>query len=194
MFRTYAFSGRKNEVLAVLSIAFLGLVGVIIWVTSKTLTCLSRRPILSKRIPDSSMGPQCHSCSYLLYATAVSPFRINQPWMSSWQPLHQTRHRSPFPITWECVYDSVCYACLLTCDLFFAQLISVRCHFSYIATLAETALLDPHNRFRLPQRVHSNLGECDDRYLLRVHVSDDHSKPYSTAFGVVPSVHWARVS
>lgn len=38
MFRTYAFSGRKNEVLAILSITFVGLVGVIIWVTSKTLT------------------------------------------------------------------------------------------------------------------------------------------------------------
>ncbi|KAN0135257.1 hypothetical protein V8E53_006822 [Lactarius tabidus] len=38
MFRTYAFSGRKNEVLAILSISFIGLVGVIIWVTSKKLT------------------------------------------------------------------------------------------------------------------------------------------------------------
>jgi len=38
MLRTYAFSGRKKEVLVVLSIAFLTLVGVIIWVMSKQLT------------------------------------------------------------------------------------------------------------------------------------------------------------
>ncbi|KAF8273786.1 hypothetical protein EI94DRAFT_1714927 [Lactarius quietus] len=38
MLRTYAFSGRKKTVLVVLSIAFLGLVGVIIWVTSKQLS------------------------------------------------------------------------------------------------------------------------------------------------------------
>lgn len=188
MFRTYAFSGRKSEVLAILSIAFSGLVGVIIWVTSKSLTCLFRIPCLWKCIPDCSMGPQYHSCSFLLHATAVSQLRINQPWTSSWRPLHQTRHRSPFPITWACVYNFVCYARLLTRDLFLAQLISVQCHFSYIVTLAETALLDTHNRFRLPQHVHSNLGESDDRRL-RVHVSDDHSKPYSTAFSVVPSVH-----
>jgi len=41
MLRTYAFSGRKKKVLAVLSIAFLGLVGVIVWVMSKELTRLS---------------------------------------------------------------------------------------------------------------------------------------------------------
>ncbi|KAH9014491.1 hypothetical protein EDB85DRAFT_861057 [Lactarius pseudohatsudake] len=38
MLRTYAFSGRKTRVLVVLSITYLGLVGVIIWVTSKELT------------------------------------------------------------------------------------------------------------------------------------------------------------
>lgn len=107
MFRTYAFSGRKSEVLAILSIAFSGLVGVIIWVTSKSLTCLFRIPCLWKCIPDCSMGPQYHSCSFLLHATAVSQLRINQPWTSSWRPLHQTRHRSPFPITWACVYNFV---------------------------------------------------------------------------------------
>jgi len=37
MLRTYAFSGRKKYVLALLSIAFFGLAGVIIWVTSKEL-------------------------------------------------------------------------------------------------------------------------------------------------------------
>jgi len=37
MLRTYAFSGRKKYVLAILSIAFFGLAGVIIWVTSKEL-------------------------------------------------------------------------------------------------------------------------------------------------------------
>ncbi|KAN0135587.1 hypothetical protein V8E53_006478 [Lactarius tabidus] len=38
MLRTYAFSGRKKAVLAILSIAFFGLVGVIIWVTSQQLS------------------------------------------------------------------------------------------------------------------------------------------------------------
>ncbi|KAH9057518.1 hypothetical protein EDB87DRAFT_1631250 [Lactarius vividus] len=38
MLRTYAFSGRKTRVLVVLSITYLGLVGVIIWVLSKELT------------------------------------------------------------------------------------------------------------------------------------------------------------
>ncbi|KAH8992551.1 hypothetical protein EDB86DRAFT_1479952 [Lactarius hatsudake] len=38
MLRTYAFSGRKTWVLVVLSIAYLGLAGVIIWVLSKELT------------------------------------------------------------------------------------------------------------------------------------------------------------
>ena len=41
MLRTYAFSGRKKVVLAVLSVTFFGLVGIIIWVVSKKLTCLS---------------------------------------------------------------------------------------------------------------------------------------------------------
>ncbi|KAH8992549.1 hypothetical protein EDB86DRAFT_1479811 [Lactarius hatsudake] len=38
MLRTYAFSGRKTWVLIVLSIAYSGLAGVIIWVLSKELT------------------------------------------------------------------------------------------------------------------------------------------------------------
>ncbi|KAH8992552.1 hypothetical protein EDB86DRAFT_1480174 [Lactarius hatsudake] len=37
MLRTYAFSGRKTQVLVVLSIAYSGLAGVIIWVLSKEL-------------------------------------------------------------------------------------------------------------------------------------------------------------
>ena len=44
MLRTYAFSGRKKTVLAALSITFLTLVGVIIWVISKHLARLSQRP------------------------------------------------------------------------------------------------------------------------------------------------------
>ncbi|KAH9022321.1 hypothetical protein EDB85DRAFT_375527 [Lactarius pseudohatsudake] len=46
MLRTYAFSGRKTRVLVVLSITYLGLAGVIIWVLSKELTRLCRRPCL----------------------------------------------------------------------------------------------------------------------------------------------------
>ncbi|KAI9443626.1 hypothetical protein H4582DRAFT_1210187 [Lactarius indigo] len=38
MLRTYAFSGRKKLILVVLSITYLGLVGVIIWVLSKEIT------------------------------------------------------------------------------------------------------------------------------------------------------------
>jgi len=41
MMRTYAFAGRKKKILAVLSITYFGLVGVIIWVMSKELTRLS---------------------------------------------------------------------------------------------------------------------------------------------------------
>ncbi|KAH9172015.1 hypothetical protein EDB89DRAFT_2229583, partial [Lactarius sanguifluus] len=44
MLRTYAFSGRKTRVLVALSITYLCLVGVIIWVLSKELTRLCRRP------------------------------------------------------------------------------------------------------------------------------------------------------
>jgi len=40
MLRTYAFSGRKKQVLVILSITFFSLVGVIIWVTSKEITLL----------------------------------------------------------------------------------------------------------------------------------------------------------
>ena len=42
MLRTYAFSGRKKKILTILSIAFFGLVGVTVWVTSKQLSRLSR--------------------------------------------------------------------------------------------------------------------------------------------------------
>ncbi|KAI9443624.1 hypothetical protein H4582DRAFT_2072636 [Lactarius indigo] len=38
MLRTYAFSGRKTRILVVLSITYLGLIGVIIWVISKHLS------------------------------------------------------------------------------------------------------------------------------------------------------------
>jgi hypothetical protein len=38
MLRTYAFSGRKRSILAILSLAFFGLVGVIIWVMSNELS------------------------------------------------------------------------------------------------------------------------------------------------------------
>ena len=54
MLRTYAFSGRKRPVLAILLIPFLTLVGVIIWVFSKKISRLSQRPFVSlRRIPDS---------------------------------------------------------------------------------------------------------------------------------------------
>ncbi|KAH9062531.1 hypothetical protein EDB83DRAFT_2224088, partial [Lactarius deliciosus] len=46
MLRTYAFSGRKTQVLVVLSITYLGLVGVIIWVLSTEISRLCRRPCL----------------------------------------------------------------------------------------------------------------------------------------------------
>jgi hypothetical protein len=53
MLRTYAFSGKKKWVLAVLLITLLGLLGVTIWVMSKELSRLSRRPSLSRHIPDT---------------------------------------------------------------------------------------------------------------------------------------------
>ncbi|KAH8984412.1 hypothetical protein EDB92DRAFT_1886740 [Lactarius akahatsu] len=49
MLRTYAFSGRKTWVLVVLSISYLGLTGVIIWVLSKELTRLSPLFFFTKR-------------------------------------------------------------------------------------------------------------------------------------------------
>ncbi|KAH8997835.1 hypothetical protein EDB86DRAFT_2913560 [Lactarius hatsudake] len=51
MLRTYAFSGRKTPVLVALSITYLGLAGVIIWVLSKELTRLCRRPCLRRMSP-----------------------------------------------------------------------------------------------------------------------------------------------
>jgi hypothetical protein len=53
MLHAYAFSGKKKWVVVALSIKFLGLVGVIIWVMSRELTRLSRRPSLSRPIPDT---------------------------------------------------------------------------------------------------------------------------------------------
>jgi hypothetical protein len=53
MLRTYAFSGRKKAVLALLSIAFFGLVGVILWVISRELSRLSRSHCSPSCIPDS---------------------------------------------------------------------------------------------------------------------------------------------
>ena len=52
MLRTYAFSGRKRWILAILSITLFGLVGVNIWVMSRELSCLSRGPCLSRCHPD----------------------------------------------------------------------------------------------------------------------------------------------
>ncbi|KAH8981867.1 hypothetical protein EDB92DRAFT_1896041 [Lactarius akahatsu] len=49
MLRTYAFSGRKTRVLVALSITYLGLAGVIIWVMSKELTRLSPLFFFTKR-------------------------------------------------------------------------------------------------------------------------------------------------
>jgi hypothetical protein len=55
MLRTYAFSGKKKWVLAILSITLLGLVGVTIWVMSKEISRLSRRPLLTP-IPDTQLN------------------------------------------------------------------------------------------------------------------------------------------
>lgn len=41
MMRTYAFSGRKKHIPTILSITYIGLVGVIIWVINKKLSSLS---------------------------------------------------------------------------------------------------------------------------------------------------------
>jgi hypothetical protein len=41
MLRSYAFSGRRRPVLVVLSAFFLSLLGVVIWVMSVQLRCLS---------------------------------------------------------------------------------------------------------------------------------------------------------
>ncbi|KAI9443589.1 hypothetical protein H4582DRAFT_2096103 [Lactarius indigo] len=46
MLRTYAFSGRKTRVLAVLLISYLGLVGVMLWVLSKQLILPPMPPVI----------------------------------------------------------------------------------------------------------------------------------------------------
>ena len=77
MLRTYAFSGKKIQILAILLITFFGLFGVIVWVISKELTRLSRKQYSSRRISDI-MKSQCHPCSLRSIAAHVSPFRMNQ--------------------------------------------------------------------------------------------------------------------
>jgi hypothetical protein len=57
MLRTYAFSGRKKSVLAVLSITFFTLAGVIIWVMSTQLT-LSLLFIIFERASCSAISDQ----------------------------------------------------------------------------------------------------------------------------------------
>jgi hypothetical protein len=52
MLRTYAFTGMKKMVLAILLATFFGLVGIIIWVIGKELTRLSQILCSSKCIPD----------------------------------------------------------------------------------------------------------------------------------------------
>ena len=70
MLRTYAFSGKKKWVLAILSITLLSLVGVIIWVRKK-LSRLSRPFSLSTRVPDiqrnRSTAPVPYSRPYRLF-------------------------------------------------------------------------------------------------------------------------------
>ena len=54
-------------------------------------------------------------------------------------------------------------------------MVSVRCHLSFVITLAKTKPLQVNlGRFRLPQHVLDDLGESDDRRL--VYVNDDHGK------------------
>jgi hypothetical protein len=85
MLRTYAFSGRKKPVLAVLSIAFFALVGAIIWVVSKELSRLSPRYCSPRYIPDCSVESQCrpYSCSSIV--PAVSPSQIYRLRLSYWR-------------------------------------------------------------------------------------------------------------
>jgi hypothetical protein len=73
MLRTYAFSGKKKWVLAVLLITLLGLLGVTIWVMSKELSRLSRRPSLSRHIPDIQ-----RNCSDPLVCSG-QPHRLFRP-------------------------------------------------------------------------------------------------------------------
>ena len=77
MLRTYAFSGRKRWVLAVLSIMFFGLFGVTVWVMSRELVCLYRGPRLSRCIPDTQWN--C-SVSIILFG---QPHRLFRPFRST---------------------------------------------------------------------------------------------------------------
>lgn len=91
MLRTYAFSGRKKYVLALLSIAFFGLAGVIIWVTSKELYRLSRKHFFHRGlIPDTLVESQCRPCSFSSILAAVLPFRIHRARVNYWRrrPVH----------------------------------------------------------------------------------------------------------
>ncbi|KAH9054007.1 hypothetical protein EDB83DRAFT_1154547 [Lactarius deliciosus] len=59
MLRTYAFSGRKTRILVVLSITYLGLAGVIIWVLCKKLT-LGHLFFVTKRNACFAISDQPH--------------------------------------------------------------------------------------------------------------------------------------
>jgi hypothetical protein len=110
MLRTYAFSGRKKYVLALLSIAFFGLAGVIIWVASKELYRLSRRHFSSRAISDTLVELQCRPCSFSSILAAVLPFQIHRVRVNYWRrptvyKLVFLQCQYPLAITWECVYD-----------------------------------------------------------------------------------------
>ena len=70
--------------LALLSIAFFGLVAVIIWEFSKKIFRLSRRHCLLRCIPDSSVESQCRPYSLSSIAAAVSPFQIYRVQLTCW--------------------------------------------------------------------------------------------------------------
>ena len=193
MLRTYAFSGRKKAVLALLSIAFFGLVGVIIWVISKELICSSpdilHRGVFLTHRSNRSVALLPYRQSWWLFCrfryidwecTTGGGSQCTREWRFSADPHWLSRGSTSTALLW--------CACLtiLTRDNFFSQLISVRRHLSFIITFGQNELLlGSHDRFRLHQHVFRDSGESDDRCV--VHVKDDHCKPYSTAFCAVPS-------
>ena len=130
--RTYAFSGRKKPVLALLSIAFFGLVGVNIWVSTKGIFRLSRKHCSLRCIPDSSV--ESVSPSFTLFNHGGCFAFSDLPGSANQLGLVMEGHGTVqirFPIgqpSGVCIRLS--FDALIWLYWSFAQLISVRCHSS----------------------------------------------------------------
>ena len=140
MLRTYAFSGRKKKVLVVLSITFLTLSGVMIWVTSKQLSRLFWNLVyegvfLTLRWIHSVFNLLDSQTQRLFCHFGSTGFRWGPVRCSTWE---------------EGRTGALCLSLRSACWTFgahvwlywheilsLAQMLSVRCYLSFIISLAE---------------------------------------------------------